>query len=286
MIVSVFRRILAFFKKIATFIEKVFTYGADAVTYFIMFWVNPYHTFREIQDAKFEVTPKEIVIDYEADKDFLLEQAIKYREREEARTQTIDEKNKVLLTISALLFAAVAAVLSNLDPKWLALIPLVPIAAAVYLVLVAFRVGEVTVVDYRNICLGNGKETEQIKRELIKENFDCGHDLDSRNCFRVGVHRAAWRLVPFSIVLLLAVISYGLLSHGSQDQLLKALKNNARLRNELLGPQGVQGPPGPIGLVGPQGPQGLIGPAGPQGPPGSIGPAGPQGPQAANVPTK
>jgi hypothetical protein len=248
-------------------LEKIFSYLADVVTHVLMFVVNPGHTFVEIRAGKFEEIQEEVVIDDKVEAGFLLEQAISYREQEESRTQTIDEKNKVLLTISALLFAAEAAVLSNIDPKWLALIPLVPAAAAVYLVLVAFRVGEVPVVDYRRICLGKNKSTVQIKRQLAQDNFECGHKLGFSNCFRVGVHRAAWRLIPLSIALLLGVVSYGVLLSGSEDRLLKELRNNAKLRNELLGPQGMQGPPGPVGPPGAVGPEGPQGPTGPQGRP-------------------
>ncbi|HRT80527.1 MAG TPA: tail fiber domain-containing protein, partial [Bacteroidales bacterium] len=54
------------------------------------------------------------------------------------------------------------------------------------------------------------------------------------------------------------------------------------------GPQGIQGPTGPVGPQGPQGIQGPTGPVGPQGPQGiqgPTGPVGPQGPQGIQGPT-
>lgn len=47
-----------------------------------------------------------------------------------------------------------------------------------------------------------------------------------------------------------------------------------------MGPQGIQGEPGPQGPVGPQGIQGEIGPQGPQGIQGETGPQGPAGSDA------
>lgn len=237
-------------------LEKGIGYVADGITFVLMYVVNPGHAFDEIRNCRLkddsadESSPGKALINQRIEIDFLLQQSIEYRQLEESRSGTIDEKNKVLLTICALLVAADAAVLSNFDPKWLALIPLGPIAASVYLVLVAFQVAKVPIVDYKKICSGNHTDTEDAKYKLVEDNLKCSDNLSLANRYRVGVHLAAWRLIPLAIILLLTVVSYGVLSGAPEDRLLKALKNNEQLRKELRGPQG---PPGPRGPVGPPG---------------------------------
>ncbi len=241
-------------------LENICSSVVHWITYLLMYVINPGHSFSEIEKGKLEENHSgeekkpDLTVNRQVSTDFLLQQSIEFRELEENRRGTIDDKNKVLLTICAILFAADAAILSNFVPKWPALIPLPSIAAAVYLVLVAFEVGEIPIVNHQGICFGKHPNTEAAKVCLINENYQCGHNLSLSNSYRVGVHCAAWRLLPLSILMILIVVICEVSSGGSGDNVMKTPKSNEKLRNDLGGPTGSQSPVCPLETTGPRRP--------------------------------
>jgi len=182
-----------------------------------------------------------------------VEPARAYFEEEVKRSQIIDEKNKVLLTITALLVAADAAIASSIEPKWLILVPLIPTVISIFLILVHFGVQSVPIPAY-------GKKNE----ELTNSYYDCMEKYSQANCFRVGIYLASCRAATIGVLLLLVVFIYFAFTKdsSSEDKLIRTMQNSTELLNRLRGPQG---PAGPKGERGAEGPQGIQGPPGPTG---------------------
>jgi hypothetical protein len=187
-----------------------------------------------------------------------IESARAYFNEEIKRSQIIDEKNKVLLTITALLVAADAAIATNIELKWLILVPLIPTVISIFLTLVHFGVQSVPIPAY-----------EKKNEELINSYFDCMEKYQQANGFRVGIYLASCRAATFGVLLLLGVFIYFAFAgdFSTEDKLFKTIRNNTELQNCLRGPQGTSGPKGERGE---EGLQGIQGPPGPQGTPGKV----------------
>lgn len=252
------------------------------ITYAILAVLNPGHTCAEVRDGKMHhkgaAGPK---IGSSANAGLVLEEARLAKEGEEQRRVIADEKSKVLLTVAALLLASNAALVPYVSVRWVSLLPIIPMMATLFLVLMYFRTYGTPVVDREQIDWSAA--ADDIKRALALACFDCAAMMGPVNDFRVGVQRAARRAILISVALMLPSVVMAVL--GSQDSsvLIREVKRNAELRSLLRGPPGppgLQGSPGPTGPAGQTGPRGDTGPQGPQGlpgPPGQRGPAGPPG---------
>ena len=225
-----------------------------------MFILNPGHTFDEVKNSR--------MVHTKSDKESLpkkSENACKYYQEEIQRSQVVDEKNKVLLTIAALLLAACSAIASYIEPKWLVLIPLIPTVISVFLVLVHFGVQTVPIPQYE---LASDKS-------LIKSYHECKETLSRATDFRIGIYRTAYRAITLSILSLLVVFIFFASNESSSSEVkfIKTIYNDKELQKLLRGPQG------PVGLKGEKGEPGAPGPIGPK---GEIGPQGPMGPKEEN----
>ena len=252
--------------EIFTILEKVFGYAVNLITFFLMFILNPGHTFKEIQDKRMHNganTDQSNEVSDGVDADFFLEITREHLNSEINRGTVVDEKNKVLLTVAALLMAADAAVLLAINHKWIALLPMLPTTAAIFLILIHFGVRVVPVPNYREIF--NDINTKNAKINLGKEYLNCESKFSQSNNYFVGVYRASCRATILGVFLLIpAFICVG---NNSENELIKTIKNNTELIKLLRGPQGPHGIPGPMG---PPGPKGEIRLTGPQGPPGKV----------------
>jgi hypothetical protein len=244
-----------FLSKFFKFLEKYCKICCNIATYVFLFVLNPGHTYAEVKDGKMHVSA-----DFKSKfrKDGTVESARTYFEEEVKRSQVIDEKNKVLLTITALLVAANAAIASSIELKWLILVPLIPTVISIFLILVHFGIQSIPIPDY-------GKKNE----ELMNSYFDCMEKYSQANCLRVGIYLASCRAATFGVIFLLVVfICFAFAGDfSSEDKLVRTIKNNTELQNCLRGPQG---PSGPKGERGEEGLQGIQGPPGPQGTPGKV----------------
>jgi hypothetical protein len=233
------------------------------ITYLILFFLNPGHKFTEVKDGllyHIDGEPKKNIADIVTDSnvDLLLEEAGKFKAEEEKRHKSIDEKNKVLLTVSALLVTADAALFSRVEPRWVLLLPLLPIMVTIFLVVRYFRVQDFRVVDLHSIKWTG--DTNMAKKNLANEYLGCASHLSPRNDFRIGIFRAATRALIIGIFLFLPVFIIAVFSPSNGNEALRALRSNSQIMDELRGPMGPQGPPGPQGQPGQQGLQGPMGP--------------------------
>ena len=252
--------------KLFTIIEKVFGDLANLITFFLMFILNPGHTFQEVKDKHMNVkedTDIKIENSDKIDPDFFLETTKKSLDAELDRGSVIDEKNKVLLTVAALLMASDAAMVTIISPKWVSILPAIPIISALFLILVHFGVRVIPVPDFKEIS--KDVNLNNAKINLGKEYLSCESKYSYSNNYFVGVYRASCRAIIIGIILLITAFAF--VGNNSENDIIKMLRNNTELMNLLKGPQG---PAGMSGSMGPPGPKGEIGPTGPQGPMGKV----------------
>lgn len=195
--------------------ERVGSWLIDALTFLILF-INPGHRFSEVRNRAMEherlvdhTPPLTTVVSVE-NQDLLFQEAIKEKLEEEKRYKAIDEKNKVLLTVCALLVAADGTLFSHTSPKSLVLLPLIPIFIAVFLILRYFSVQHMKQVKLNDIDWSEKKDTVDMK--VIEQYRECARFLSRRNEFRVGIYRAAYRVMFLGIALLLFVFSWSALA--------------------------------------------------------------------------
>jgi hypothetical protein len=249
--------------------EDVATRCVYRVTYWIIFILNPGHTYAEIRDGAMVHTTngEPWVVPDEADPALALEEARRESEREEKRKQAIDDKSKVMLTVSALLLTANVALLPHLPIRWFGFIPLCFVLAAVFLTLMYFRTDRTGVVVPSKV---DWTDRDKTRLALARSEFTCAARMGPRNDLRVGVHKAARRALLLALAAM-ALVLISLAIVKPIDPLVRRIQTDAEVRRLLQGPVGPVGPSGPRGAVGQPGPRGLPGPIGPAGPPGQGG---------------
>jgi hypothetical protein len=263
------------------------SHAAYSVAHALLFILNHGHTYKELLAGQLTHAKARnaVKLPDDANAELALEEARGAAEREENRREVVDDKSKVMLTVSALLLAANAALLPQAPVRWLAFIPLCFVFVAVFLLLMYFRTYQSEVVDHARM---NWADADKTKRELARIEFACAEKMGPQNDLRIGVQRAARRALVLALAFMVPVlISVAVVT--PKDAFVKRIQTDAQVRALLQGPTGATGPTGaqgaqgaggargPIGPEGPQGPSGPTGPAGAQGPPGPAGPIGPRG---------
>lgn len=246
--------------------------GAYGIAYAMLFVLNHGHSYKEIRAGALNHATKgdAVTIPDNANAELALEEARRVAEREESRREVVDDKSKVMLTVSALLLTANSALLPHAPIRWLAFIPLCFVFMAVFLLLMYFRTYQSEVVHHSET---DWADADNAKLALARIEFACAEKMGPQNDLRIGVHRAARR----SLVLALAFMVPVLISVAfvtPDDALVKRIQADAQVRALLQGPAGPTGPTGPQGGTGPPGP---VGPQGPRGAEGAMGPPGPPG---------
>ncbi len=244
-------------------LERCGTLCYNKTTYVLLFFLNPGHTYEEVKTRRMKT--KDSGAQTPPEDDTNLESARNSYEREVERRRIVDEKMRVLLTVSALLAAACAAVASGIGAKWLVVPPFTLTVISLFLVLYYFAVDVVNEPD----CA----ESDESKQ--AKSYSKCRASLSLSNNFKVGIYRASSRAASLGVVLLLFVFIYSAFAGTSrfEQKLIRSLQESAQLRDLLRGPQG---PAGAKGERGTEGPQGIQGPPGPQGAPGRVVPVPPE----------
>jgi len=251
-------------EKLLIHIENASGYLVNLITFFLMFILNPGHSFKEVHDKrmneKTNIDNKKEISD-KIDPDFFLKTTEENLKVELNRGAAIDEKNKVLLTVAAILMAAEVAMITAINPKWIVILPIVPTMAALFLILVHFGVRIVPVPNYKKIV--EDINLKNAKINLGKEYLTCESKYSHSNNYFVGVYRASCRAIILGIILLIPAFAF--VGNNSENNIIKILKKNSELLNLIKGPQGPSGLPGPMGSPGPKGEIGPIGPPGPMG---------------------
>jgi len=257
-------------------LEKIEGWASNTayrVAYWLIYVLNPGHSYQEIRAGEMRhAKPTESMsLPDSADPELVLDEARREAKRQEERRQAIDDKSKVLLTVSTLLLAANAALLPFLPLRWLGFLPLCFVLASVFLSLMYFRTYQTECVDRTKV---DWSDKSKAQRALAQVEFECAVKMGPQNDLRVGVHKAARRALILALASLIPVLlSVALVAPN--DALVKRIQTDAKVRALLQGPTGAAGPTGP---TGPQGATGATGPVGPQGPPGPPGPRGADGP--------
>lgn len=191
-------------------------------------------------------------------------------DRAEARRKVIDDKARMLLTLVGLLVPLTATLALRLPWPWLALLPLAFFFASAGILAGYLAVGGTM---FPKVAAPETTyEEDELKRTIILDTLQSARSVENWTHFLVDVYRAGLRAFIVGL-LFVALISVTALTrpHDSVAQLIKELRDDPTLRDELRGPQGAPGLPGAPGARGPVGP---TGPAGPPGPQGTQGPPG------------
>ncbi len=251
--------------------EKVGRYCVDVLVFVVLFILNPGHTFNEVKEGVLEQdnhthglpSNSHICVNQAG---LLFSEAEKIFHWEEERKRVIDDKSKLLLTISALLIAGISAMSAYVVPRWALIFPLLPALLAIILVLVYFRMQSVQVIDLEEVT-PEMKENE-LKLMLANNYIECANYLSPRNDYQAGVYRAAARAIMLAVILFIPVFLIASFSQLDDKKLLKEIRENSEIRKELMGPPDPRSPARP---AGPQGKEGAIGPPGPREEGGPIG---------------
>lgn len=247
--------------------EKYAINLVSGFTYIILFFLNPGHKYNEIKECcleqchpyhNFPSNPTDCA-------DVLLSESVRIMEGEENRKNSIDEKSKILLTVSAILIAGISALSRYIESRWSLMIPMIPALISVVLVLVYFRIQNVAVIDLNELDWNECKD--DLKVTLARKYIDIANYLSPRNDYRAGIYRAAVRALLLAVLFFIPIFVVSSFSSSDDTKLLKLIHTNPDVRKELTGPAGPKGEPGP---PGPQGKEGPVGPAGPRGERGPI----------------
>jgi hypothetical protein len=200
-------------------------------------------TLDEVRRRCYKHSGKEAALALEKAKapDQLLDLCKELYVQEERRKSSVDEKCKVILTISAILLPLMAALLSRPSTPWLGLIPMFCIFFAAFLILLYFDVGtrsapsvEVEIVNL---------EPAEFKTEVAKCYLHCANENGRRCDFLVDVYRAARRLLVLGLLLLSIITAVEVLSGKpvtTQEE--HSLPNTAADKSTLVPPQTPQNP--------------------------------------------
>lgn len=249
-------------------LEVVATNFLTGLAYIALFFLNPGHKYQEIRTGCLEQNSPfhEFPLNRIANTDLLLSESLRIMEGEEDRKKSIDEKSKILLTVSALLIAGISALSGYIEPRWPLAFPMLLAVISITLVLFYFRIHSVSVINLNEINW-NG-DPDELKVALASKYIACANYLSPRNDCQAGIYRAAARALLLAALLFVPVFVAATLSHYDDTKLLKVIGRNSEIRKQLTGPAGPIGPPGPPGSQGKEGPMGPPGPRGERGPAG------------------
>ncbi|MBN2183237.1 MAG: hypothetical protein JW715_15105 [Sedimentisphaerales bacterium] len=216
--------------KLCEYLEKLGKISCDIATYLLLLILNPGHRYIEVKkEIMIPLSNYKSETSTKSEPKFNINAAREYYEREVIRGKIIDEKNKVLLTVTSLLVAANAIIASNIEPKWLVLLPLIPTMISIFLILVHFGVQSISVPEY---------EIEN-ESKLAESFYKCKKSLSLANDFRVGVYRASLRAVTLGVLLLMITFIYFAFHGGinTKEEVIKSEKNNIEQQVLLGEPQ-------------------------------------------------
>lgn len=221
-----------------SFLQQVETLAqslAYRLTYWLLACLNPGHTIEEVRLGrmirKATIANDGPCLPETVDADVALEESSRAFRTEERRREILDDKSKFLLTTGALLVAANAVLLPYTQSRWVGLLPVVPMIAAVFLILMYFRTYTVRIVDWK--ALDWSRPIDEVKRKLAKEQFECALDLEPVNEFRVGVQRGARRAIVVAVILMVPSLILATFSGENRDGLTERIRQHTELRTLL-----------------------------------------------------
>lgn len=211
-------------------------------TFALLYVLNPGHRLTEVRKGKClrvagdRVDTGTCIPPGNADKEVLDLCAAEVRrllEQQGGRRAYLDDKSKVLLTISGIILAANAALLPHLPVKWLGLFPIAGLLIVIFLLLRYFRTG-----TYMAVGLASDWQTVAgAKRDIALQELECERDWSASNEFLVGVQRAGYRALLLSLAAEIVVLASVAFSSPPVDALNRQLTDGAALRALLQGPR-------------------------------------------------
>ncbi len=247
--------------------EGAFSFASNILTWSLLKVFNPGHTWGDVLSQQCDPPDEEEQAPEQKDscesgvKRFQsslgFEFASKMFEREERRSEVIDGKNRVLLTIAAFSLALIAALAPQMAFKWLAVLSALPVLASIYLTLVHFSVQEIPTPQWRLVedCSDESESKKIMANELDKQS----DAYSIKNDYRVGVFRASIRAITLGIFLILVCLGSWFIFPVKEPGHLETIKQNHELFQLLRGERGAEGPRGMQGEKGAVGPQGIPG---------------------------
>ena len=186
------------------YLESWGTAFCNQLAHILMFVLNPGHQRGEVDGRKMQSKgPSELLesVNDDVEDDVAVEAGRLLYEIEEERLKVVSEKSKVLLTVCALFFAAVVAVSGRIEYAWVVVLPLLPMFAAIFLILLHFGVQTYDVPDC-SAMLSQKSDRAAFAIEFV----NAARKNHPRNNFQVGVYRAAARAVTLGTALMFVPI--------------------------------------------------------------------------------
>lgn len=125
---------------------------------------------------------------------------------EKDRISAVQDKAKVVLTLSAVLLALTTTAMQILPLSLIAWLPIVCLLLTVYLLLILFGVGAHTYPSLSQKIAD--KKSDERCRELASDYLECQDDTQDRGDFLVDVFRASTRALMTALLLLVGIVSY------------------------------------------------------------------------------
>jgi hypothetical protein len=200
--------------KLITYFETLLTYLSNFIMYIIMFFLNPGHKFKEVKEKKL-YPPK----NKEAKKFDSLDKKAYVREFAELaynfgfkRQEKLENKNKVLITITLILIALMV-IINDFSNIWFKTSIIFGILA-LYSILYNLGVVVVHLPDYFDIIdevndSDNSVDTfednnvDKIRKRVIKEYYKATGGNCQTNNFFVGIYTTSKRLIVLQILFIL-----------------------------------------------------------------------------------
>jgi hypothetical protein len=252
-----------------------------AITYSSLYLFGSEAKWNDLLDEQFSsFQHTKRVLTKNSDLNFLLEQAKDHlKNAEERRSDTMD-KCKTLLILSSLLMTLVGVLFpktpfSSIWMRILFFAAALALLNAVVLVVVIFgvRADMRLEMEPKDVKLS----TDELKKRLINDYFQCRTDRDNRNDYLVEVYKAARFFFLFALTLLALTFSFNifLISPNAQElAVANELRADTNFVQTVRGSKGDPGPKGDLGRPGPKGDRGEKGETGDRGPKGDRGEKG------------
>lgn len=219
-------------------LETAVTNFINVFVFIILFFLNPGHKYSEIQESCLQ--KKNLAHEFPenpvANIDLLLSESARVWEGEEGRTKAIDDKSKILLTVSSILIAGTFTLSRYIDHGWILLLSMFFPLNSVFLVLIYFRINNMPVVNLKDIDW-NGCEND-IKVALAHQYIDCANYLSPRNDYRAGIYRTASRSILIAAFFFIFVFAIAIFSRSEDTKIQKIIPKNTELVRYFRGSQG------------------------------------------------
>lgn len=219
-------------------LETVATIFINGFVFIILFFLNPGHKYSEIQKSCLE--NKNLAHEFPenpvANIDLLLSESARVWEGEEGRTKSIDDKSKILLTVSSILIAGTFTLSRYIDHSWILLFSMFFPLISVFLILIYFKIHNIPVINLKDVDW-NSCEND-LKVALAHQYIDCANYLSPRNDYRAGIYRTASRSILIAAFFFIFVFAIAIFCRSEDTELHKIIPKNTELVRDFRDPEG------------------------------------------------